>query len=78
MRSLIIGTSMLALVWAQGAYAQTGPGASPAPGSQDGIAQEHPEWFESKGKYRPCPASVTFADGRNACLGCPTVCRFHF
>ena len=79
MRSLIIGISILALASAQVAFAQTASSASSAPvGAQDSVGQQHPDWFESKGKYRPCPASVTFADGRNACLGCPTVCRFHF
>jgi hypothetical protein len=79
MPSLIIGISILALASAHGAFAQATPSTSPAPaGAQKSIGQEHPDWFESKGKYRPCPASVTFADGQNACLGCPTACRFHF
>jgi hypothetical protein len=76
MRYLPIGTSIiLALALAQPAFAQAASSASPAP---VGEQQKHPDWFESKGVYRPCPASVTFAGGRNACLGCPTVCRFHF
>jgi len=76
MRFLLIGTSIiLALALAQPAFAQGASSASPVP---VGEQQEHPDWFQNKGVYRPCPASVTLADGRNACLGCPTVCRFHF
>jgi len=26
--------------------------------------------------YQPCPADVTFADGRHACLGCPAGCGY--
>jgi hypothetical protein len=40
--------------------------------------QQHPEWFSTKTPYRPCPSSVTIPNGRSACLGCPTPCRFHF
>jgi hypothetical protein len=50
----------------------------PAAGSSGDIHQQHPEWFETKGAYRPCPSSVTFPNGRSACLGCPVPCRFHF
>ena len=51
--------------------------ASPG-GSTGDIHLEHPEWFTTKGAYKPCPSSVTFSNGRNACLGCPTSCGFHF
>jgi hypothetical protein len=47
-------------------------------GSSGDIQKQHPEWFSPKGTYRPCPSSVAFPNGRSACLGCPTPCRFHF
>lgn len=69
MRFLIIGAILiLAQVLAQGTFAQT------APRSQ---MEEHPDWFtEERIPYRPCPASVGFPNGRNACLGCPRACRW--
>ena len=79
MRSLILvfgGISILGLASVHATYAQT-DGKSSRP-SEANIQQQHPEWFEPKGVYRPCPASVAFPDGRSACLGCPTRCRFHF
>jgi hypothetical protein len=57
-------------------------GATAKPPSQAGANQDikrQRELTEYKRRiYRPCPASVTFPNGRNACLGCPTPCRWHF
>jgi len=33
-------------------------------------------WQEPRG-YKPCPADVVLANGRHACLGCPTKCRWN-
>jgi hypothetical protein len=59
---------------ARGSVARPGSNA----GSSGDILREHPEWYHTKGSYRPCPSSVTFPGGRNACLGCPGPCGFHF
>jgi hypothetical protein len=71
--SILCTISILGLTSIQGAHAQ-----SDGKSSLGDIHKEHPEWFTVKGVYRPCPASVAFANGRSACLGCPTHCRFHF
>jgi hypothetical protein len=72
--AIICAVSLLALGSSEGAFAQ-----SDQPSAQKNVREEHPEWFKPKPvPYRPCPASVTFANGQNACLGCPTACRFHF
>jgi hypothetical protein len=80
MRCLVVGVILLLeLASIDGVSAQTArtPSSSP-PTSTANIQEQHPEWFATKGAYRPCPASVTFSNGRNACLGCPTRCSFHF
>jgi hypothetical protein len=75
MRPLVsILCAVLVLASVQRADAQADGGKSPV----GDIHKEHPEWFTEKGAYRPCPASVTFPDGRSACLGCPSRCRSHF
>jgi hypothetical protein len=72
--AIIAAISLLALASAGGAFAQ-----SNQPPAQKNIRDEHPEWFNPKPvPYRPCPAAVTFANGQNACLGCPAACGFHF
>jgi len=89
MRFLIIAVSVFAL--ATGAFAQTAPqsapGAQTAPQSTPSLAtgagldvmlKEHPSWFTEPNSYKPCPASVVFANGQHACLGCPTRCRAHY
>jgi hypothetical protein len=56
-----------------------GPGIATRTDSGTGsgdIQKQHPEWFSTKGAYRPCPASVEFPNGRNACLGCPSRCGY--
>jgi hypothetical protein len=57
-------------------------GATAKPPSQAGASEnikQQRELAEHKRRiYRPCPASVGFPNGRNACLGCPTACRFHY
>ncbi len=80
MRSLIIGAiSILALASVHGAFAQTAQNSARPPATANTNMQEqHPDWYKSKGIYRPCPASVTFSNGQNACLGCPSRCSFHF
>jgi hypothetical protein len=55
--------------------------ATPALATGTGLDLErraHPDWFTEPSTYKPCPASVVFPDGRPACLGCPTSCRWHF
>lgn len=56
-----------------GALAQP---ASPAPVrsevTQDDIVRQHPNWFsEDRIRYKPCPCSVIFPNGRHACIGQP-------
>lgn len=52
----------------------------PAPASNGTINRsQSPDneslWQEPR-RYKPCPADVVFANGRHACLGCPTKCRW--
>jgi hypothetical protein len=56
-----------------GALAQP---ASPTPVrpevTQDDIVRQHPNWFsEDRIRYKPCPCSVIFPNGRHACIGQP-------
>ena len=69
MRSLIIGAiSILALASVHGAFAQTAQNSARPPATANTNMQEqHPDWYKSKGIYRPCPASVTFSK-RAECL----------
>lgn len=39
--------------------------------TQDDAEQQHPNWYKEPRRYRPCPASVEFPNGRQACLGNP-------
>ena len=40
--------------------------------TQEDIVRQHPNWFsEDRIRYRPCPCSVVFPNGRHACLGLP-------
>jgi hypothetical protein len=40
--------------------------------TQDDIARRHPNWFsEYHIRYKPCPSSVVFPNGRHACIGLP-------
>lgn len=79
MRAIITATiAILVLASAHGAFAQTDPRSQSEEATSTNIREQHPEWFEKKGIYRPCPASVTFQNGRNACLGCPRECGWHF
>jgi hypothetical protein len=52
------------------AFAQTNEqqprGSSPT--LQD-VQKQHPEWFQEQYQYKPCPADVGFANGKNGCLG---------
>jgi len=85
MRFLVIAVSVSAL--ATGAFAQTtqnpptppSPPATPATGTGLDVERRgHPDWFTEPSTYKPCPASVVFANGEHACLGCPTRCRAHY
>jgi hypothetical protein len=70
-----VAVSICGLALANSAFAQTTPDSS---ASRVTPKQEHPEWFTERKPYRPCPASVALSNGRAACLGCPTKCRWHF
>jgi hypothetical protein len=40
--------------------------------TQDDIVRQHLNWFtEDRIRYRPCPCSVIFPNGRHACIGQP-------
>jgi hypothetical protein len=61
------------LALTSGALAQP---ASPSPVrsevTQDDIVRQHPNWFsEDRIRYKPCPCSVIFPNGRHACIGLP-------
>jgi hypothetical protein len=45
-----------------------GPTPSSPPSSQSGTEQAPKAWPEP-GRYHPCPASVSFGNGRSVCLG---------
>jgi hypothetical protein len=50
--------------------------ASPSPlhseATQDEVARRHPNWFsEDHIRYKPCPSSVVFPNGRHACISLP-------
>jgi hypothetical protein len=45
-----------------------GPTVSPAPSSQSSTEETSRAWPEP-GRYHPCPASVSFGNGRSVCLG---------
>ena len=85
MRSLIVAVALVsALAFASGAFAQTtqqptepSPPATPQ-SSLDAVAREHPNWFTEPNRYKPCPSSVVFSNGRPACLGCPIRCGWYF
>jgi hypothetical protein len=67
----LAAAAMLAL--AGGALAQP---AAPSPlhseMTQDDIVRRHPDWFsEDHIRYKPCPCSVVFPNGRHACIGQP-------
>jgi hypothetical protein len=76
MRLLIVAvTSVSALAFASGAFAQAAPQSSQAPppggGTGGGLETEqrgHPNWFTEPNTYKPCPASVVLADGRQFAL----------
>jgi hypothetical protein len=80
----VVPVSVVGLALATGALAQTTP-TTPTPPTTPTTPttptpsppKEHPDWFTSHRPYRPCPSSVAF-NGRGACLGCPTKCRWHF
>jgi len=72
MRFLII---VIAMSLASGsALAQKGEPA-PALPTQDQAAAEkqNPTWYSENTPYRPCPVVATI-NGRDICLGCPSVC----
>jgi hypothetical protein len=48
--------------------ANPGPTVSPAPSSQSSTEETARAWPEP-GRYHPCPASVSFGNGRSVCLG---------
>jgi hypothetical protein len=77
---VISATLILAQAPAQRAFAD--PFAKDTTSTKDTTSdavKEHPDWFTEQGiKYHPCPASVGFRNGRRACLGCPSACRWHF
>jgi hypothetical protein len=35
----------------------------------ESVEKQHPDWFKEQYRYKPCPAEVKFANGRNGCLG---------
>ena len=82
MRILIVAvTSVSALAFASGAFAQTAQQTPPPTTTgtgTDATRQEHPGWFTEPNTYKPCPASVVLADGRHICLGCPAACWAHY
>jgi hypothetical protein len=67
MRLILIVLSLIALVFASGAIAQSPSDARKA--TQQSVAGEYAE----KVPYRPCP-TVASINGRNICLGCPGRC----
>jgi hypothetical protein len=53
-----------------GAFAQSASHSQDQAGvSQDDVEHRHPNWYKEPKRYRPCPASVEFPNGRHACLG---------
>lgn len=53
-----------------GAFAQSAPHSQDQAGvTQDDVQRRHPDWYKEPRRYRPCPASVEFPNGRHACLG---------
>jgi hypothetical protein len=45
------------------------PTVSPAPSSQSSTEETSPRAWPEPGRYHPCPASVSFGNGRSVCLG---------
>jgi hypothetical protein len=61
------------LLLGSSALAEDAQPSNASPKSQDqNVERQHPEWFTEHYEYRPCPANVEFANGREACLGLPT------
>jgi hypothetical protein len=66
----IVSTFVIAA--SPGAFAQSAPSTQDQAGkTQDDAEQQHPNWYKEPRRYRPCPASVEFPNGRQACLGNP-------
>jgi hypothetical protein len=67
-----LAMSLAALVSAPAAIAQ-GPGTDQKPTRQESAEYENPKWYSENAPYRPCPVVATI-NGRDVCLGCPSVC----
>ena len=62
--------SVLTMASSSGAFAEPASHSQDQVGvSQGDVEQRHPNWYKEPGRYRPCPASVEFPNGRHACLG---------
>ena len=51
------------------AHAQTDQQSPASNPTLENVEEHHPDWFKEPNRYKPCPASVVFANGQHACLG---------
>jgi hypothetical protein len=76
MRRLAIIPGLVVALFSVASAEATRPApASSRPAASDATSEamrRHPNWFTEEGmRYKPCPCSVVFPNGRHACLGLP-------
>ena len=69
--SIVLLTISLSTLTSPAAIAQS-PRSDQKPPQQNAEV-ENPKWYDENAPYRPCPAVATI-NGRDVCLGCPSVC----
>jgi hypothetical protein len=62
--------AILTLALVDGALAETAPRPTPPEIGDTQDAAKKAEYLEAR-PYKPCPSSVRFPNGQNACLGLP-------